>query len=95
MPGTRVRYIDAPDTALTVRLIHEWRRGDIDHAVMSASSGPKYYVKNIVFALFEDNPAIDAISIVRSSGPPFLLLRVGRKYFDMSQREVSFADSGA
>jgi hypothetical protein len=88
MAGIRVQYKDAPEHGLTVRLIQTWHRGDIDHAVMSASSGPKEYVKNIIFALFEANPAVEAIVMVRGSGSPFLLLRAGRNYFDMSNREV-------
>jgi hypothetical protein len=88
MAGTRVCYRDEPGTALTVSLIHQWRRGDITEPVMSASSGPKDYVKNRVYAIFESNPAIDSVSMVRGGGPPFLLLRIGRSYFDMSNREV-------
>jgi hypothetical protein len=88
VPGTRVNYKDSPDQALTVRLISSWRRGDIDHAIMSASSGPKDYVKNLVFAIFENNPQIDAVLMVRSAGPPFFLLRIGRSYFDMFKQEV-------
>lgn len=88
MPATRVSYKGAPDQSLTVTLIHAWHRGDIDHAVMSASSGPKEYIKNDVFYLFEDNPLIEAVLMVRANGPPFFLLRVGRQYFDVSKREV-------
>jgi hypothetical protein len=88
MHGTRVQYKDAPADGLTVRLIQTWRRGDIDHAVMSASSGPKDYVKNVIFALFEANSRIDTVLMVRASGPPFLLVRAGRSYFDMSNKEV-------
>jgi hypothetical protein len=88
MPGTRVCYKDSPDQALAIRLIAIWRRGDIDAPIMSASSGPKAYMKNDVYAVFESNPAIDAVLMVRGHGPPFFLLRVGRKYFDVSKREV-------
>jgi len=88
MPGTRISYKDAPDQALTVRLIHAWHRGDITAPIMSASSGPKAYIKNDVYYLFETNPLIEAVLMVRSSGPPFFLLRVGRMYFDVTNREV-------
>ena len=88
MPGTRVNYKDAPDQALTVTLIQAWHRGDIPAPIMSASSGPKAYFKNDIFYLFETNPLIDAILMVRANGPPFLLLRVGRQYFDVGKREV-------
>ena len=71
-----------------MRLIHTWNRGDIDHAIMSASSGPKEYVKNIVHALFESSPTLDAVSMVRAGGPPFFLLRVGRQFYSMDKREV-------
>lgn len=88
MPGTRVNYKAAPDQALTVRLIAVWHRADITAPIMSASSGPKAYIKNDVFALFEGNPAIEAVLMVRGHGPPFFLLRTGRRYFDVSKREV-------
>jgi hypothetical protein len=88
MPGSRVRYRDAQDQSLTVRLIAVWHRADITEPVMSASSGPKAYVKNDVYALFEANPAIDAVLMVRGHGPTFFLLRVGRRYFDISGQEV-------
>ena len=85
--GTRVCYKDAPGQGLTVRLIRIWHRGEIT-PVMSASSGPKAYIKNGVFYLFEANPAIDAVLMVRASGDPFVLFRVGRSYFDVTHREV-------
>lgn len=88
MPGTLISYKDSPDQALTVRLIHAWHRGDIEAPIMSASSGPKGYVKNDVFYLFESNPAIDAVLMVRGGGPPFFLFRIGRSYFDVLAREV-------
>ena len=88
MPATRVRYKDAPEQGLTVRLIHAWHRGDIPAPIMSTSSGPKPYIKNDVFYLFEANPDIDAVLMVRSGGPPFFLLRAGRIYFDVTSREV-------
>jgi hypothetical protein len=84
----RLSYKDAPDRALIVRLVRSWDRGDIDAPIMSASSGPKAYVKNMVFALFESNAAIDAVLMVCGGGPPFLLVRVGNIYFDMIKREV-------
>lgn len=86
--STRVRYKDAPDQAMHVTLIHAWHRGDIPAPIMSASSGPKAYLKNDVFYLFETNPLIDAILMVRGNGPTFFLLRYGRSYFDVSNREV-------
>lgn len=87
MPETRVSYKSAPHQALTVRLIHAWHRGDITAPIMSASSGPKAYFKNDIFYLFETNPLVEAILMVRAHGPPFLL-RVGRQYFDIGNREV-------
>lgn len=88
MPGTRIRYKDSPDKALTVRLIHVWDRGDIPAPIMSASSGPKAYFKNYVYDVFDSNPQIDAVLMVRGSGPPFFLMTIGRQYFDISHREV-------
>lgn len=93
MVGTRVNYIDAPGQALTVRLIHAWHRGDIPAPIMSASSGPKAYLKNDVYAIFEADSHIDAVLMVRAGGPTFFLLRRGPKYFDISRREVEIHGS--
>ena len=87
MPGTRIRYKGA-DQVMTVTLIHAWHRGDIPAPIMSASSGPKSYLKNDVFYLFETNPQIEAVLMVRGKGPTFFLLRLGQTYFDVHSNEV-------
>jgi hypothetical protein len=88
VPATRVSYKSAPDQMLTVRLIHAWHRGDITEPIMSASSGPKAYTANDVFYLFDTNPLVEAVLMVRANGRPFFLMRVGRQYFDVGHREV-------
>ncbi len=83
----RVRYKDNAAICLTVTLINTWRRGEIIPA-QSISSGLKFYVKNLIWSAFESAPQADAISMVRGKGPPFLLLRAGRRYFDVKGKEV-------
>src|SRR5260370_2339650 len=83
----RVRSGERPEIFLTVRLIRTWKRGEII-PVQSTSSGLKLYLKNLVWAAFEAAPQAEAISMIRASGPPFLLLRVGQKYFDVAGKEV-------
>ncbi len=84
----RVSYKDAPDIALTVHVIHTWRRGDIEAPIMSSSSGPKDYVKNKIFALFESNEDISAVVMLCAHVTPFLLRRIGNSYFDATNQEV-------
>ena len=88
MPETRVSYKSAPNPALMVRLIHAWHRGDITAPIMSTSGGPKAYTANDVYYLFQTNPLIEAVLMVRAHGPTFFLMRVGRQYFDVCNREV-------
>jgi hypothetical protein len=89
VPEMRVSYKGRPDQALTVNEIQTWQRGEIDHAILSASSGPKDYFKNLIFDIFENVPTIDAITLVRANGPPFLIARVGQRHFDMSKGRIS------
>ena len=92
MPETRVRYVDSPDS-LAVKLIKTWKRGDIK-PVMSASSGLKDYIKNQVWTLFEHDKEIDAVSMVIANGPFFLIIRKGRKYYDVGKEEVEVIQTG-
>jgi hypothetical protein len=82
-----VRYADA-ERGLDVTFIASWKRGDISEMVMSASSGPKDYIKNRIFAVFDGNAAIEEVAMVRGSGPVFLLVRAGAAWFDVSGRPV-------
>ncbi len=73
---------------LRARLIRAWSRNDIPDQVMSTSSGPKDYIKNQIWQLFQDVPAARRIIMVRGSGSPFVLVWNGAQYFDISAREV-------
>lgn len=83
----RVNYAGS-STSLDVTVIHLWNRADLPAVVMSASSGPKDYLCNRIFTVFESVRAADAVAMVRANGPAFLLLRSGEKYFDMAGKEV-------
>jgi hypothetical protein len=93
MPEIRVRYIGSPDS-LAVRLIKTWKRGEIIEQVMSTSGGPKEYIKNDVFGLFEKDQEVDAVSMVRANGPFFLLVRKGQRYFDVGNEPVEVIQTG-
>ena len=53
---------------------------------VSASAGPKNYIKNEVYAVLEQTHA-DELVIVRASGPTFTLLRKGSQWFDIGHDE--------
>ncbi len=90
MPEVRLNYVGNPK-GLVVRLIHTWHRGDTELAGcphMSASSGPKDYEINQIWDYLDKHRDVDAMSMVRASGPPFYIMRKGKKYFDVSGQEV-------
>jgi hypothetical protein len=79
--------------SLTVREICSWNRGDIE-AIVAGSNGPKDYIKNQIFAVFESNPRINRIVMVRASGPAFVLLRdVDNCWFDATGKQVTTVGS--
>ena len=85
MPANiRIRYKDKPETVLPVRLIQTWHRGDIPAAKMSNSSGMKESMNNTVYTMFDRDGSIDAISMVRASGSPILIIRKGETYYDVA-----------
>lgn len=94
MSDVRVRYRDKPDVVLTVRLIKTWKRGDIPHQILSVSSGPKEYTVNMIFEVFDTDKGIDAVSMVRASGPTFLVIRKGKAYFDVKGKELEVLQKG-
>jgi hypothetical protein len=86
--GIRIRYADGT-APLTVRLIYAWNRGDVPAAVMSASSGPKNYIKNQAFLIFEGHPEINRLVMVRAHGPTFFLLRTtAGTWHDVTGKQV-------
>ena len=60
-----VSYLEG-GPSLEVRRIAAWNRGDIEAPVMSASSGPKDYFKNEIYALFQSDPELQRIVLVRA-----------------------------
>lgn len=84
-----VRYADS-QSSLRVRHIFQWDRGDFPRgATMSASSGPKDYVKNQVYALLAAAPTADLVVMVRASGPTFFLVKdVDGNWFDVTGKQV-------
>ena len=81
-----VRYADG-QLSIIVSLIYKWHRGDVPAPVMSASSGPKDYVKNQVYDLFTQHQA-EEIILVRAAGPPFFLMRIEQEWFDATRKPV-------
>ena len=94
MPDVRVSYKSKPDQLLLVRLIKTYKRGTI-HPVRSSSGGLKETIKNQVWQMMEDDKEIDAVSLVRASGPMFPIIRKGMRYFDCEQDELEVATVGA
>jgi len=72
----RVSYLDNPGRGFTAKIIFRWKRGDITTA-MSASSGPKDYIRNHICAIFDRHPSISRVFMVcgeYAQSVPFLLL---------------------
>jgi len=85
----RIHYADSPNVALTVRLIYTWERSGMSGPVMSASSGPKDYIKNQVWEVFESAPRSIRVVAVRANGPMFFLVQMDdRCWFDMAGKQV-------
>lgn len=61
-----LRYVDGP-RAIAAREIMTWNRGQLT-MVMSASSGPKDYIRNQICALFESKPEVNRVVMVRGGG---------------------------
>lgn len=79
--------------------IHVWRPTDPEirrGAAMSASSGPKDYLRNDIIALFNASKA-DSIMMLTLNKTPFLIVRKGERLFDLSApdpREVEIYIEG-
>lgn len=83
-----VRYADS-SKEISIDPIALWKRGDIAAPVMSNSSGPKDYVKNQIFALFEEIPEAVAVVMVRGRGVPFCLIQTkDGAWRDITARQV-------
>ena len=82
----QIHYASNPSIALDVHPIAAWDRDTI--TPVSGSSGLKDYFKNQVWSLFQDQPKIDRIVMLRANGPTFLLLRCGGQWFDITGERV-------
>ena len=86
-----VRY-RGQDRTLRVSLIRAWTREELPEPVMSTSSGPKDYIRNQVYMLFQAHPSAKRAALMRSAGALFLLLFDGSRYFDVSKRIVDIEE---
>ncbi len=85
----KLRYAEGDGKTLTAFLITAWNRGDVPAPVMSASSGPKDYIKNEIYQLFETGPGITRIVMMRGRGPTFYLFRrEDGVWFDNTGKQV-------
>lgn len=86
-----------PAVGFTVNILRAWTRGEgeMQELVMSASSGPKDYTRNHIFAIFDKFPDIARILMVRGEyseigkdrhmSPAFLLcVNAAGEVFDMA-----------
>ena len=95
----RVGYAGS-DKDMGVRILGEWVRGEIA-MVMSASSGPKDYTKNLLAMALEakikagdELVPMDRIRLLcpeRKDPIPFCVFRVQGRWFDCTGKEVSFS----
>jgi hypothetical protein len=87
-----VCYREDPTTGMRVHLLRRWQRGEIPAQVMSESSGPKDYIANYVWSIFDRFPAIGGVWLVRGryvSSSLFLLVQdADGRIFDMAGLEV-------
>lgn len=90
----RIRYRDGTTDWFSVRIIHKWVPSELPDPVMSASGGPKELVRNWVWTLCKGDKAIDEVVMVRSSGPPFCIVRKGKVWFDVAQKELEVVNKG-
>jgi hypothetical protein len=89
LPIVRVGY-KGSDKSMAVSVVGEWRRGEVE-MVMSTSSGPKDYIKNLMCAALEQTPDVDTIRMVigeYKQSVPFCLMGVNGRWFDCSAKEV-------
>lgn len=89
LPVVRVGYAGA-GKSMGVRIVGEWRRGEVE-MVMSSSSGPKDYVKNLMCMALEQTPEVDTIRMVigeYKESVPFCLMQARGRWFDCSAKEV-------
>ena len=84
-----IRYADGT-CALRIKLIYSWDHGSI--VPVSGSSGLKDYVKNDVWEIFQQQPEIERVVMVRANGPTFFLLRAKGAWFDISGKQVVRAE---
>jgi len=88
----RVFYLEDPAVAFKGTLIREWKRGEIEEPVMSASSGPKDYTANHIWAIFDRYPTISSVLMMRGQytrSPAFLLVTDAEgQVWDMAGKPV-------
>jgi hypothetical protein len=88
----RVSYREDPAVSIDVDLIQRWERGEIDGPVMSASSGPKDYARNHIWAIFDRYPDITRVVMLRGeylkSAVFLLVVRADGQVFDMAGKQV-------
>ncbi len=93
----RVSYREDPAVSFRANLVRAWDRGEIAEPVMSASSGPKPYVKNHIFAIFDRFPSVARVLMLRgeySQSVPFLLVtNEAGQYFDLAGKEVQVLEA--
>ena len=82
MNEVRLRY-KGQTQSLTATVIRTWKRGDLSGPVMSASSGPKDYLKNDIWSVFALDLDIDAVALIMSAKALFVLVQKKGKTYDL------------
>ncbi len=86
--SVRVRYRGESTWPATACLVAVWRRGDIPCQIMSASSGPKDYLRNAIWALFDQDRELERVAMLVARGTPFVLRSKGGAWYDCTNHEV-------
>jgi hypothetical protein len=88
------RYAGAPPGSLTCSVLSEWMN-DLT-PVMSTSSGPKAYTRNVVWAYFQAHPNAQRVRLMRANGPMFAIHEDAEgRWFDCTGRELKVKLAGA
>ena len=79
-----VRYAREGGRSIECIPLYSYTREDDAAAVLSASSGPKDYVRNLAAGMFQADPSADQIIVVRacSGRSVFFLVRRGDSWVD-------------
>ena len=85
---TRVRYVEGKPHWLRISILHSWMRGEV-----TEESKSKNQIRDDAWRLFDRNPMIERVILVRGRGPLFFLLQDIDGYWnDVTSRQVQLVE---